>query len=92
MKLFFRIPGKFDIKVHNIAEHGNVVLTERTDSSSAAWCRVRVLGVRDFRSARRKFVLWRDHFDIGGLALNALAGPVRALFRAFEPKSSSVTH
>jgi limonene-1,2-epoxide hydrolase len=92
LKLFFRIPGKFDIKVHNIAEHGNVVLTERTDSLSSAWCEFAFWVCGTFEVRGGKIVLWRDHFDVGGLALNALAGPVRALFRALEPKSSTVTH
>ena len=92
LKLFFRIPGKFDIKVHNIAEHGDVVLTERTDSLSAPWCELAFWVCGTFEVRGGKIVLWRDHFDVGGFALNALAGPVRALFRALEPKSNSVAH
>lgn len=92
LKMFFRIPGKFDIKVHNIAEHGGVVLTERTDSLSAPWCEFDFWVCGTFEVRNGKIVLWRDHFDLGALALSALAGPVRALIRTLEPKRSSVTN
>jgi limonene-1,2-epoxide hydrolase len=92
LRLFFRIPGKFSIRVHNIAEHSGVVLTERTDSLSAAWSSFDFWVCGTFEVRGGKIVLWRDHFDLGTVALKALASPVTALLRALQPRSTSVAN
>jgi limonene-1,2-epoxide hydrolase len=92
LRLFFRIPGKFDIRIHNIAEHSGVVLTERTDSLSAAFSVFDFWVCGTFEVRNGKIVLWRDHFDIGEVALKALASPVRALLRTLQPQAASVTN
>jgi limonene-1,2-epoxide hydrolase len=71
----------FDIRMHHIAERGGVVLTERTDSMRSDWLDVSFWACGTFEVRDGKIALWRDHFDVGSVALNFLTGPLRALLR-----------
>ncbi|MCZ4520690.1 nuclear transport factor 2 family protein [Rhodococcus ruber] len=68
----------FDVTIHNIAAHGDVVLTERTDV--LIWRRLRiefwVCGTFELRDD--KVAVWRDYFD----TVDFLKGVARGTLRA----------
>lgn len=82
LRTFMKIPGEFHIEIHNIAERDGVVLTERTDSVRSTYFDVSFWVCGTLQVQNGKIVLWRDHFDVGALALSVLTGPLRRLLRA----------
>jgi limonene-1,2-epoxide hydrolase len=77
--------GTFGIQIHHIAERGGVVLTERTDSIRGPWLDVEFWVCGTFEVRDGKIALWRDHFDVGSVALKFLMAP---LLRA-QPRPSA---
>ncbi|MET0388789.1 MAG: limonene-1,2-epoxide hydrolase family protein [Polyangiales bacterium] len=82
LKLFSQLGSEFDIKLHNIAERGNIVLTERTDSVRGRFAHVDFWVCGTFEVRNGKIVLWRDHFDIGELLIKLATSPLRKLLDA----------
>jgi limonene-1,2-epoxide hydrolase len=82
-----RIPGEIGIQIHNIAERSGTVLTERTDSARARFIDLEFWVCGTFEVLDGKIVLWRDHFDLGQVALQLVTSPLRALVRA-RPRHS----
>lgn len=81
LALLPKLATHFDARIHAIAEKDGVVLTERTDVIRGPgldlefWC----CGTFEVRDG--KIVLWRDRFDVGGIALQVLTSPLRSLLR-----------
>lgn len=77
----------FEVRWHNVAANGPIVLTERTDVltigpvSGAFW----VCGTFEVRDGR--IVLWRDRFDFVDVALSFVRGAVRALRRRLTDRN-----
>lgn len=88
LRSFYRMPGAFEVRMHHIAERGGVVLTERTDALHGPWLDVEFWVCGTFEVRDGKIALWRDYFDLGGVALKFLTGPLRALLRA-QPRPSA---
>lgn len=71
----------FEVRWHNVAANGPVVLTERTDVltfgpvAAAFW----VCGTFEVRDGR--IVMWRDRFDFADVTWSIVRGAVRALVR-----------
>lgn len=82
LRTFMKIPGEFHIQIHNIAERDGVVLTERTDSAHAAYFDLSFWVCGTFQVRGDKIALWRDHFDVGAVALGIIAAPFRRFTRA----------
>ncbi|MEY4575618.1 MAG: hypothetical protein RL701_321 [Pseudomonadota bacterium] len=79
LRLFTRIANEFDVKVHNIAERGNVVLTERTDFLRGPFTDFEFWVCGTFEVRDGKIVLWRDRFDSAQFLLQLATSPVRRL-------------
>lgn len=84
LRVMERLGSGFEVRMHNIAAEGEVVLTERTDVievgrvSAAFW----VCGTFEVRDG--KIVLWRDRFDFADVlvaTLRGVAGAVASLLR-----------
>ena len=81
LTLFTKVATYFEVRVHAIAEKDGVVLTERTDIIRGPgldlefWC----CGTFEVRDG--KIALWRDRFDVGGMALQVVTSPLRSLLR-----------
>jgi limonene-1,2-epoxide hydrolase len=71
----------FEVRWHNVAANGAIVLTERTDVltfgsvSGAFW----VCGTFEVRDGR--IVLWRDRFDFVDFTWSFVRGAAEALLR-----------
>lgn len=86
LRFLFSFPGTFNIDVHKIAEHGNTVLTVRTDSVSGSWLAISFWVCGTFEVRDGKIILWRDYFDVGSFFLKAVVSPIRALILALQHK------
>jgi limonene-1,2-epoxide hydrolase len=81
LQVLARYGRGFEVRWHNVAANGPVVLTERTDVltigpvSGAFW----VCGTFEVRDGR--IVLWRDRFDFVDLTWSFVRGGVEALLR-----------
>lgn len=75
----------FEVRWHNVAANGEVVLTERTDVltlgpvEAAFW----VCGTFEVRDGR--IVLWRDRFDFANVAWSMLRGAAQAAWERLNP-------
>ena len=78
LRLLERFGSGFEVRMHNIASDGAVVLTERTDVleagrfSAAFW----VCGTFEVRDG--KITLWRDRFDFADFTFATLRGVIGA--------------
>jgi limonene-1,2-epoxide hydrolase len=81
LQTFMRFATTFDVKMHNIAEHRGVVLTERTDILRGPLLDLEFWVCGTFELQDGKIKLWRDRFDVGGFMLQLATGPVRRLLR-----------
>ena len=78
-KLALRKGTGFQVKNHNIAVNGNVVLTERTDGIIVGPLHVGLWVCGTFEVLDEKIVVWRDYFDwlnVGKGVVKGLAGVV----------------
>ncbi len=81
LRFLARYGRGFEVRWHNVAANGPVVLTERTDVltigpvSGAFW----VCGTFEVRDGR--IVLWRDRFDFVDVTWSFVRGGVEALLR-----------
>ncbi|MGB6183130.1 MAG: limonene-1,2-epoxide hydrolase family protein, partial [Rhodococcus sp. (in: high G+C Gram-positive bacteria)] len=69
----------FEVTMHNIASHGDVVLTERTDVLRWRLWRIEFWVCGTFELRNGKIAVWRDHFDYGNFLRGAVVGALRAL-------------
>lgn len=81
-KLALRKGTGFQVKNHNIAVNGNVVLTERTDVIIVGPLHVGLWVCGTFEVLDEKIVVWRDYFDW----LNVGKGVVKGLAGVVVPK------
>ncbi len=85
LRFLARYGRGFEVRWHNVAANGPIVLTERTDVltvgsvSGAFW----VCGTFEVRDGR--IVLWRDRFDFVDVTWSFVRGAVEALLRRFRP-------
>ncbi|MGK2877416.1 MAG: limonene-1,2-epoxide hydrolase family protein [Solirubrobacterales bacterium] len=77
-----KIGGGFGVHFHNVAQDGDVVLTERTDAITLGRFEHRFWVAGRFELRDGKIAVWRDSFDWGDL----LVGFVRALAGLISPK------
>jgi limonene-1,2-epoxide hydrolase len=81
LRRFTRVATYFEVRMHHIAEHDGVVLTERTDILRGPlidlefWCD----GTFEIRDG--KIAVWRDRFDVGLVTAQLLASPMRKIAR-----------
>jgi limonene-1,2-epoxide hydrolase len=79
LRLFERYGSGFEVRWHNVAANGSVVLTERTDVitigrvSGAFW----VCGTFEVRNGR--ILLWRDRFDFADFTWSFVRGGLAAI-------------
>jgi len=79
LRSFERFGSGFEVRWHNVAADGPIVLTERTDVitigrvSGAFW----VCGTFEVRDGR--ILLWRDRFDFVDFTWSFVRGGIRAL-------------
>jgi limonene-1,2-epoxide hydrolase len=79
MRLMSRFGTGFEARMHNIADNGPIVLTERTDVLTAGRLSVSVWVCGTFEVRDGKIVLWRDRFDFADVLVGTARGLVRAL-------------
>jgi limonene-1,2-epoxide hydrolase len=82
LRRFMLIASEFDVRMHNIAERGGMVLTERTDILRGPLVELEFWVCGTFEVRDGKIVLWRDRFDVGGFLLQLATSPLRRLLRA----------
>lgn len=77
-RLMHRYYSSCEVRIHNIAANGSIVLTERTDViRSGSWsAEFWVCGTFDVRDDR--IVLWRDYFDMATFLASSVKGVGRA--------------
>lgn len=74
--------GSFRVHFHNVAEEGQVVLTERTDAIGLGRFEQRFWVYGRFEIRDGKIAVWRDSFDWGDI----LVSLVRAVLGIVSPK------
>lgn len=79
MRWMSRFGTGFEARMHNIADNGPIVLTERTDVLTAGRLSVSLWVCGTFEVRDGKIVLWRDRFDFADVLLGTARGVVRAL-------------
>jgi limonene-1,2-epoxide hydrolase len=72
---------EIDVIMHHIAEREGVVLTERTDILRGPWLELEFWCCGTFIVRDGKITLWRDHFDVGAIALQVISSPLRRLLQ-----------
>jgi limonene-1,2-epoxide hydrolase len=82
LRSFMRIANEFEVRMHNIAERGGIVLTERTDILRGPFVDLRFWVCGTFEVRDGKIVLWRDRFDVGAFLFQLLTSPLRRFLRA----------
>jgi limonene-1,2-epoxide hydrolase len=70
---------RFEVRMHNIAVNGDVVLTERTDILQGPWIDLTFWVCGTFEVRQGKIVLWRDYFDTPTFLWQLLTSPLRTL-------------
>jgi len=78
---FTRLAKHFDVRMHNIAERGHIVLTERTDVLRGPFLDLEFWVCGTFEVRGGKIVLWRDHFDTAGFMAQLAFSPMRRFLR-----------
>jgi limonene-1,2-epoxide hydrolase len=73
---------EIDVIMHHIVEQDGVVLTERTDILRGPWLDLEFWCCGTFKVRDGKITLWRDHLDVGAVALQVITSPLRRLLRA----------
>jgi limonene-1,2-epoxide hydrolase len=71
-----------DIREHNIAERGSIVLSERTDIIRGRMLDLEFWVCGTFEVRDGKIVNWRDRYDFAAIMLQVLMSPLRTLLRA----------
>ena len=83
MVLLERMKVRFAAHIHNIAQEGDVVLTERTDIFRLGPFEIRFWVCGTFELREGRIAVWRDHFSY----TNVLWGGAKALVRALTPRA-----
>ncbi|MFD0684732.1 limonene-1,2-epoxide hydrolase family protein [Actinomadura fibrosa] len=82
----------FEARIHNIAENGPTVLTERTDVLEAGPWRAEFWVCGTFEVHDGRITLWRDYFDWTTFLAASAKGLVGAAFAALSPRPKTTTH
>jgi limonene-1,2-epoxide hydrolase len=82
LRRFMRGVTEIDVIIHHIVEQDGVVLTERTDVLRGPWLDLEFWACGTFKVRDGKITFWRDHFDLGTIALQVITSPLRRLLRA----------
>ncbi len=80
LKLMERFGTGFEVRMHNLAATGPIVLTERTDVIEVGRFSARFWVCGTFEVRDGKIVLWRDRFDFADVTVATLRGAAGALF------------
>jgi limonene-1,2-epoxide hydrolase len=86
---FMRGVREIDVIMHHIVERDGVVLTERTDILRGPWLDLEFWCCGTFNVRDGKISLWRDHLDVGAVALQVITSPLRRLLRAWTAPAGS---
>lgn len=78
---FMRGVREIDVIMQHIVERDGVVLTERTDILRGPWLELDFWCCGTFKVRDGKITLWRDHLDVGAVALQVITSPLRRLLR-----------
>lgn len=81
LRRFIKLAPEFDVRMHNIAAQGHVVLTERTDILRGPFVDLEFWVCGTFEIRDGKIVLWRDRFDLASVMTQLVLSPVRRLLR-----------
>jgi limonene-1,2-epoxide hydrolase len=84
LRSFERVMDRFEVRMHNIAANGPVVLTERTDVLAKGKYEIVIWVCGTFEVHDGKITLWRDYFDFAALTASAVLAVPRGLMRAFS--------
>ena len=84
---FGKLIDRFEVKVHNIAANGPVVLTERTDVLAKGRYEIAPWVCGTFEVHDGKITLWRDYFDLATITASTLTAVPRALVRSFSGRA-----
>jgi len=87
LRAFMRFANEFDVRMHNIAEHDDIVLTERTDILRGPLLELEFWVCGTFQVREGKIVLWRDRFDAGVFLYQLVTSPLRRLLSKREGHS-----
>lgn len=79
LKRMLRAVTEFDVRMHNIAEHDGVVLTERTDIGRGPLLDLEFWVCGTFEIEGGKIRLWRDRFDWATFLAQLATSPLRRL-------------
>jgi limonene-1,2-epoxide hydrolase len=89
LRAFNSLASEFEVQMHNIAEHGNIVLTERTDILRGPLMEMEFWVCGTFEIREGKIVLWRDRADAGMFLYQLMTSPLRRLFSKRGKRSPS---
>ena len=86
---FYRLAwAGFDVVVTNIAQEGDVVLTERLDTLRLGPVHSQFWVLGRFEVKDGKITVWRDYFDFVNVGLGVLRGLAGAAIPALRPKET----
>lgn len=78
LRAMHKVVQDVEVRIHNIAANGDVVLTERTDVIGRGAWRAEFWVCGTFVVRGGKVVLWRDYYDNATFVFACLKGLVRA--------------
>lgn len=77
---FEKVMTGFEVKMKNIAQNGDIVLTERVDIVTGPFLHLDIWVCGTFEVKNGKITLWRDYFDLAEVTGKLIASPFRKLF------------
>lgn len=88
LRSFEKVMDRFEVRIHNIAANGPVVLTERTDVLAKGPLEIAPWVCGTFEVRDGKITLWRDYFDWAATTTQLVTAGPRALLRAITGSRS----
>jgi limonene-1,2-epoxide hydrolase len=76
---FEKVMTSFRVEMKNIAQNGDIVLTERVDVLDGPMLHLDIWVCGTFEVKDGKITLWRDYFDLAEVTGKLLASPFRKL-------------
>jgi len=74
---FEKVMTGFEVQMKNIAQNGDVVLTERVDILRGPLLHLDIWVCGTFEVKNGKITLWRDYFDLAEVTAKLVASPIR---------------
>ena len=90
LRAMHKVVQDVEVRIHNIAANGDVVLTERTDVIGRGAWRAEFWVCGTFVVRDGKVVLWRDYYDNATFVFACLKGLVRAAVKTAQARLQPV--